>query len=55
MSKLSVSLMFFVAMPITGAMAAEETVPRRPAGTFSIVARDPATGEFGVGVQSHWF
>jgi uncharacterized Ntn-hydrolase superfamily protein len=27
----------------------------RPAATFSIVARDPATGELGVGVQSHWF
>lgn len=25
------------------------------ASTFSIVAHDPATGEFGVGVQSHWF
>ncbi|MEE9288460.1 MAG: DUF1028 domain-containing protein [Bacteroidota bacterium] len=25
------------------------------ASTFSIVALDPATGEFGVGVQSHWF
>lgn len=25
------------------------------AHTFSIVARDPATGEMGVGVQSHWF
>lgn len=24
-------------------------------GTYSIVARDPATGELGVGVQSHWF
>jgi uncharacterized Ntn-hydrolase superfamily protein len=23
--------------------------------TYSIVARDPATGEFGVAVQSHWF
>src|SRR6476620_168737 len=23
--------------------------------TFSIVARDPATGELGVAVQSHWF
>lgn len=23
--------------------------------TFSIVARDPETGQFGVGVQSHWF
>ena len=25
------------------------------AGTYSIVARDPATGQFGVAVQSHWF
>jgi uncharacterized Ntn-hydrolase superfamily protein len=24
-------------------------------GTYSIVARDPATGEFGIAVQSHWF
>jgi uncharacterized Ntn-hydrolase superfamily protein len=24
-------------------------------GTYSIVARDPATGEMGVAVQSHWF
>jgi uncharacterized Ntn-hydrolase superfamily protein len=28
-------------------------MPRR--GTYSIVARDPETGELGVGVQSHWF
>jgi len=27
----------------------------RPAHTFSIVARDSATGELGVAVQSHWF
>src|SRR6266849_533686 len=25
------------------------------AHTFSIVARDPVTGDFGVAVQSHWF
>jgi len=25
------------------------------AGTYSIVARDPASGELGVAVQSHWF
>ena len=24
-------------------------------GTYSIVARDPETGELGVAVQSHWF
>ena len=28
---------------------------RRPVHTYSIVARDPATGELGVAVQSHWF
>ena len=27
----------------------------RPANTFSIVARDPRTGDLGVAVQSHWF
>jgi uncharacterized Ntn-hydrolase superfamily protein len=29
--------------------------PSRPVHTFSIVARDPNTGELGVAVQSHWF
>jgi uncharacterized Ntn-hydrolase superfamily protein len=29
--------------------------PLRPVHTFSIVARDPETGELGVAVQSHWF
>jgi uncharacterized Ntn-hydrolase superfamily protein len=29
--------------------------PQRPVHTYSIVARDPATGELGVAVQSHWF
>jgi uncharacterized Ntn-hydrolase superfamily protein len=29
--------------------------PSRPVSTFSIVARDPKTGEMGVAVQSHWF
>ncbi len=29
--------------------------PNRSVHTFSIVARDPATGELGVAVQSHWF
>jgi uncharacterized Ntn-hydrolase superfamily protein len=37
--------------------AAGEKSPRplRPVHTYSIVARDPATGEMGVAVQSHWF
>ncbi len=29
--------------------------PLRPVHTFSIVARDPVTGEMGAAVQSHWF
>jgi uncharacterized Ntn-hydrolase superfamily protein len=37
----------------TGATAAEP--PRRPIHTYSIVARDPVTGDLGVAVQSHWF
>jgi uncharacterized Ntn-hydrolase superfamily protein len=31
------------------------TRPGSPVHTFSIVARDPQTGEMGVAVQSHWF
>lgn len=34
---------------------AQEVTQRRPVATYSIVARDPATGEMGVAVQSHWF
>ena len=30
-------------------------VPLRPVHTYSIVARDPETGQIGVAVQSHWF
>jgi len=33
----------------------EARTPGRPMHTFSIVARDAATGELGVAVQSHWF
>jgi uncharacterized Ntn-hydrolase superfamily protein len=37
--------------------AADAPPPRpvRPVHTYSIVARDPATGQIGVAVQSHWF
>jgi uncharacterized Ntn-hydrolase superfamily protein len=40
-----------------GGAARGEQSPRplRPVHTYSIVARDPATGEMGVAVQSHWF
>lgn len=33
----------------------EPKMALRPVHTYSIVARDPATGEIGVAVQSHWF
>src|SRR6185295_1581331 len=42
---------FFVCVALTSAVFAQQ----RPVHTFSIVARDPATGELGVAVQSHWF
>jgi uncharacterized Ntn-hydrolase superfamily protein len=45
---------FFVSTPAIPAVVSE-TSPLRPVHTFSIVARDPATGELGVAVQSHWF
>src|ERR671916_2159442 len=35
--------------------AAVPVAAQRPVHTYSIVARDPATGELGVAVQSHWF
>ncbi|HEY5884304.1 MAG TPA: DUF1028 domain-containing protein, partial [Pyrinomonadaceae bacterium] len=32
-----------------------QSLSLRPVHTYSIVARDPDTGELGVAVQSHWF
>ena len=40
---------------VTPNAVAEKTMTQRPVHTYSIVARDPATGELGVAVQSHWF
>ena len=37
------------------AVMAAAPSPSRPVHTYSIVARDPKTGEMGVAVQSHWF
>ena len=36
-------------------LASNSAAQLRPLHTFSIVARDPATAELGVAVQSHWF
>jgi len=45
----------FVAGPGSAAAAQPPSPPLRPVSTYSIVARDAATGELGVAVQSHWF
>jgi len=37
------------------APAAAQRIALRPVATYSIVARDSATGQIGVAVQSHWF
>lgn len=49
-------LCFAVSRPAAGVLAGEHgDRPVRPVHTYSIVARDAATGELGVAVQSHWF
>ena len=42
---------------LSGALADTQTTisTQRPVHTYSIVARDPETGQLGVAVQSHWF
>lgn len=40
---------------VPGIASDKPSIPGRPVHTFSIVARDPDTGELGVAVQSHWF
>jgi uncharacterized Ntn-hydrolase superfamily protein len=39
----------------SGQEAGHYTDADAPVHTYSIVARDPATGQLGVAVQSHWF
>ena len=51
-------LMFGITVNSSAQLGRERAAPRRPlrpVHTFSIVARDPNTGELGVAVQSHWF
>lgn len=50
--------LLFLTTPISLAQQATTPVGKptgRPVHTYSIVARDPNTGELGVAVQSHWF
>ena len=51
-----VLLLLVFGLPNVAQVASQDPViPVRPVHTFSIVARDPVTGELGVAVQSHWF
>ncbi|HKO45387.1 MAG TPA: DUF1028 domain-containing protein [Pyrinomonadaceae bacterium] len=55
---LKLALVFTMAVPAVSQELPAPTANRpsgRPVHTYSIVARDPNTGELGVAVQSHWF
>ncbi len=49
------ALIIALAIGDNRAQSSSHARPLRPVHTYSIVARDPATGELGVAVQSHWF
>jgi uncharacterized Ntn-hydrolase superfamily protein len=54
-TKAAFALMIIFSLAIVASAQDSAQIPRRPMHTYSIVARDPATGELGVAVQSHWF
>lgn len=47
--------MGFLGPVVAGFLLTLPLGPARPVATYSIVARDAATGDLGVAVQSHWF
>ncbi len=53
MKRIIITLIFFVTVTEINAQLFYSDEPL--AHTYSIVARDPKTGEMGVAVQSHWF
>lgn len=53
MKKILLGFVLLVATSVLFAQTYQKTEPL--AHTFSIVAKDPETGEMGVAVQSHWF
>ena len=53
MSRLAAVLAALLLAPTSLTADPSPPVPLRPVHTYSIVARDPATGEMGVAVQSH--
>ncbi len=44
-----------LALLILSTFSLLSAAPLRPVATYSIVARDPSSGQMGVAVQSHWF
>ncbi|MGA9769261.1 MAG: DUF1028 domain-containing protein [Blastocatellia bacterium] len=56
MAALVIAALIIALVPsVNRAQSSSPARPLRPVHTFSIVARDPSTGELGVAVQSHWF
>ena len=55
MHPLVTALALLCTTPALAQPAVPADTPRRPVATYSIVARDAATGQLGVAVQSHWF
>jgi uncharacterized Ntn-hydrolase superfamily protein len=56
MRRLAIGTILAIQCAQPGSAAAPSAAkPSMPVSTFSIVARDPATGDLGVAVQSHWF
>ncbi len=51
--KLLISFLFIICLGLQA--SSQQPRPSELAHTYSIVARDPKTGEMAVGVQSHWF
>ncbi|MGH8014902.1 MAG: DUF1028 domain-containing protein [Candidatus Zixiibacteriota bacterium] len=49
------TLLAFVVLTYSTLVAAPPNTPSIPVSTFSIIAYDSATGQFGAAVQSHWF
>ena len=54
-NKRSFLFFFLIAVVASTATSLRGSEPVRPAATYSIVAYDPANGQMGVAVQSHWF
>jgi uncharacterized Ntn-hydrolase superfamily protein len=54
MKKICMSVLLLLAAHGVPPAFAESAKSLRPVNTYSIVARDPASGELGAAVQSHW-